>query len=78
MPLASVEVLTKDGTYRALARQEYNYWLDESGFGSGPYTLRITDTSGAVLVKDAIPTLTTTPLTSSQTSAVGAQIASCQ
>lgn len=44
-PLRSVEV--KSGsTWRKTARKDYNYWLYESGLGSGPYTIRVTDVYG--------------------------------
>jgi len=78
IPLASVEVAGPDGSFRPLERQEYNYWLLESGFGSGPYTLRITDTSGAVLEKSGLPSLSGTPLDANTVGPIGGQITSCQ
>jgi expansin (peptidoglycan-binding protein) len=52
-PLSSVDV--KSGTsWRALARQSYNYWLAESGAGKGPFTLRITDVYGHVATVSGI------------------------
>jgi expansin (peptidoglycan-binding protein) len=51
-PLAITKVEYKsasNATYKALARQDYNYWLDTSGFGNGPYSLRVTDTRGSVV-----------------------------
>lgn len=47
-PIKSVEALV-GGAYQALGRVEYNYFLEESGLGPGPYTLRVTDTRGHVL-----------------------------
>ncbi|WP_238448019.1 expansin EXLX1 family cellulose-binding protein [Micromonospora sp. 4G55] len=46
-PLRSVE-LRQDGSgaWRAAARQDYNYWLIESGAGPGPYAIRVTDVHG--------------------------------
>jgi len=44
-PLRSVEVRS-GSTWRATDRAEYNYWLYESGAGSGPFTIRITDVYG--------------------------------
>ncbi|SBT52726.1 expansin EXLX1 family cellulose-binding protein [Micromonospora auratinigra] len=44
-PLRSVEVRQGAG-WRAATRQDYNYWLIDSGAGPGPYTLRVTDTAG--------------------------------
>jgi expansin (peptidoglycan-binding protein) len=44
-PLRAVEV-RQDGRWRAAVRQDYNYWLIDSGAGPGPYTIRVTDTYG--------------------------------
>ncbi|WP_432981789.1 expansin EXLX1 family cellulose-binding protein [Dactylosporangium sp. CA-233914] len=44
-PLASAEVQS-GGSWRALARTDYNYWIAESGAGNGPFTVRVTDTAG--------------------------------
>jgi expansin (peptidoglycan-binding protein) len=53
--LAKVEYRTNNGTYQALQRQDYNYWLDASGMGPGPYTLRVTDIHGQVVEDSGIP-----------------------
>ena len=80
VPLASVEVAGPDGVFQALTQQEYNYWLLETGFGTGPYTLRVIDTSGAVLEKTGIPTLTSTELADADVTStpLGSQLLSCQ
>ncbi|MFF0654213.1 expansin EXLX1 family cellulose-binding protein [Micromonospora tulbaghiae] len=44
-PLRSVEV-RQNGSWRAAQRQDYNYWLIESGAGPGPYEIRVTDVYG--------------------------------
>ncbi|SCE68185.1 expansin EXLX1 family cellulose-binding protein [Micromonospora mirobrigensis] len=44
-PLRSVEV-RQGGSWRPTVRQDYNYWLLESGAGPGPYTIRVTDVRG--------------------------------
>ncbi|MBY8872438.1 hypothetical protein K7640_11360 [Micromonospora sp. PLK6-60] len=44
-PLRAVEVRQGD-TWRAASRQDYNYWLIDSGAGPGPFTIRVTDTNG--------------------------------
>ncbi|MEU4482427.1 expansin EXLX1 family cellulose-binding protein [Micromonospora sp. NPDC023966] len=44
-PLRAVEV-RQGGSWRAAARQDYNYWLIDSGAGPGPYTIRVTDVYG--------------------------------
>jgi expansin len=45
-PLASVQVETASGGWISLARASYNYWIAQSGAGSGPFTVRLTDTQG--------------------------------
>ena len=45
-PLASVQVETASGGWLSLARASYNYWIAQSGAGSGPFTVRLTDTEG--------------------------------
>lgn len=45
-PLASVQVETASGGWISLARASYNYWIAPSGAGSGPFTVRLTDTEG--------------------------------
>ncbi|MEU8311469.1 MULTISPECIES: expansin EXLX1 family cellulose-binding protein [unclassified Micromonospora] len=44
-PLRSVEV-RQNGSWRTAQRQDYNYWLIESGAGPGPYEIRVTDVYG--------------------------------
>jgi len=52
-PLASVQVETASGGWVDLARANYNYWIAQSGAGSGPFTVRLTDTQGhTVTVQD--------------------------
>ena len=52
-PLASVQVQTASGGWINLARASYNYWIAQSGAGSGPFTVRLTDTDGhTVTVRD--------------------------
>jgi expansin len=45
-PLASVQVQTASGGWVSLARASYNYWIAQSGAGTGPFTVRLTDTEG--------------------------------
>jgi expansin (peptidoglycan-binding protein) len=45
-PLRTVEAKAPGGTWRATVRQDYNYWLVESGLGPGPYAVRVTDSRG--------------------------------
>ena len=49
-PLASVQVQSESGGgWVDLARASYNYWIAQSGAGSGPFTVRLTDTAGHVV-----------------------------
>ena len=45
-PLASVQVETASGGWLSLVRASYNYWIAQSGAGTGPFTVRLTDTEG--------------------------------
>ncbi len=44
-PLASVQVRTSSG-WQSLSHANYNYWIAQGGAGSGPFTVRLTDTQG--------------------------------
>ena len=44
----------KSGAFVAVDRLEYNYFVEASGMGAGPYRLRITDAYGQSLVDDGI------------------------
>lgn len=44
--LRKVEAKGPGGSYRAAHREDYNYWLIDSGLGSGPYSIRVTDVRG--------------------------------
>jgi expansin (peptidoglycan-binding protein) len=44
--LASVQVESASGGWRDLARADYNDWIASSGAGTGPFTVRLTDTAG--------------------------------
>ena len=54
--IAGVEVREGE-SYRPLTRVDYNYFLDESGLGEGPYALRVTDVYGATLEDEGVPSL---------------------
>jgi expansin len=56
LPITMVEVV-KDGTgYQNVPRNEYNYFIDNNGFGSNPTTVRVTAIDGQV-VEDSLPTV---------------------
>lgn len=52
-PIASVEAQV-GGAYTQISRVTYNYFVQTSGLGPGPYALRVTDTRGHVLEDAAI------------------------
>ena len=45
-PLKSVQVRTAGGHWLSLSRANYNYWIAQSGAGSSPFTVRLTDARG--------------------------------
>ncbi len=54
VPIESVE-WSKDGqTFHAMQRTDYNYFLEDEGFGAGGVTLRVTAVTGSV-VTDELP-----------------------
>ena len=54
-PIASVEVGSSDGSFQALERQSYNYFVAEQGLGPGPFTIRTTDIYGGSVEEAGIP-----------------------
>jgi expansin (peptidoglycan-binding protein) len=53
-PIAKVEAMA-GSAYEDIPRVDYNYFVDASGLGPGPYTLRVTDTRGHVLDDTGVP-----------------------
>jgi expansin (peptidoglycan-binding protein) len=47
--IEKLEARRGDGSYQAIARADYNYFVAPSGLGAGPYALRVTDVRGQVL-----------------------------
>jgi expansin (peptidoglycan-binding protein) len=45
-PIAKFELKSGAGSYREIERLRYNYFVDEAGFGPGPFTFRVTDRYG--------------------------------
>lgn len=54
-PVETLEVQNKDGSFTALPKMNYNYFLAESGLGEGPFTFRITDIYGQSVIDENIP-----------------------
>lgn len=55
--VASLEARREDGSWAAIARTDYNYFVDAEGLGEGPYALRVTDVHGHVVVDEGVPGL---------------------
>ena len=54
-PVARLEVRGEGGEWVEVARTEYNYFVQtEPGMGSGPYTFRVTDVYGNILIDEGI------------------------
>lgn len=69
-PIAKVEAMA-GSAYQDIPRVDYNYFVDASGLGPGPYALRVTDTRGHVLEDSSVP------LGDSTTTQGAAQFPSC-
>lgn len=54
-PLAKLEYRTAGGAFKEVPREAYNYFVEDSGMGPGPYTFRVTDIYGNVLTDSNIP-----------------------
>lgn len=53
-PIAKLEYLDASGNFVELPRRHYNYFESDS-MGAGPFTFRITDIYGSVIVDENIP-----------------------
>lgn len=53
-PIAKMEYLDESGEYVELTRRHYNYF-ESDNMGAGPYTFRITDIYGSVIIDENIP-----------------------
>lgn len=53
-PIARFEYRTADGSFKTVPRVEYNYFVETSGMGPGPYTFRVTDIYGNTLTDSGI------------------------
>lgn len=54
-PIAALAYLASNGQFVNVPRYDYNYFVQTSGMGSGPFTFRITDVFGNVLIDSNIP-----------------------
>lgn len=72
-PIASVEYRKADGSWAAMGRENYNYFLQPGGIGAaGPYALRATDVRGEVIVGEGITSVEEGDV------AAGGQFAACR
>jgi expansin (peptidoglycan-binding protein) len=53
--IATFEYKDEMGNWKNVARVDYNFFLDESGMGPGPYAFRVTDIAGNVLEDAGVP-----------------------
>lgn len=54
-PIETLEYLNDEGEFVALPRRNFNYFEAQSGLGEGPFTFRITDIYGQVVIDKDIP-----------------------
>ena len=54
-PIAKLEYKNGNGNWVNVPRTTYNYFVQSSGMGPGPYTFRVTDVFGHTLVDSGIP-----------------------
>jgi expansin len=53
-PIAKFEYLTRQGSFKEIPREQYNFFVESSGMGQGPYTFRVTDIYGNVLTDSGV------------------------
>lgn len=56
-PIARFEYRNSSGAWVEAPRAQWNYFVESSGMGSGPYTFRITDYFGNIIINNGIPLL---------------------
>ena len=54
-PVEKLEYLDENGTFVSLPRRNFNYFEAQGGLGKGPFTFRITDIYGQVVIDKDIP-----------------------
>lgn len=54
-PIMRFEYMTGGGVFKEAPRADYNYFVESSGMGPGPYTYRVTDVFGHTVVDSGIP-----------------------
>lgn len=54
-PITKLEYMDSGGSWVNVPRTTYNYFVESSGMGTGPYTFRVTDIFGNTLTDSGIP-----------------------
>ncbi len=54
-PVSKFEYRNAQGVFVTVRRRTYNYFVEPTGMGPGPYTFRVTDVYGHVLTDNGIP-----------------------
>jgi expansin (peptidoglycan-binding protein) len=54
-PIIKLEYRTNNGSWVTVPRTTYNYFVESSGMGPGPYSFRVTDVFGYTLLDNGIP-----------------------
>lgn len=49
-PIAKFEYLVDTGEFKEVPRSDHNYFVEAGGMGAGPYTFRVTDMYGQVII----------------------------
>lgn len=63
-PVTKLEVSTDNGsTWQATQRKEYNFFEQQTGFGSAPLTVRVTSQDGIVVVVNNVEVASGTSIT---------------
>ncbi|NET04285.1 MAG: hypothetical protein F6K16_06050 [Symploca sp. SIO2B6] len=65
-PIASVEFQKDNGQWEAMERKPYNYFVEPTGVGSGPITLRVTDINGETITDSGINPIAGNEVSSSE------------
>jgi expansin (peptidoglycan-binding protein) len=54
-PVAIFEWLDGAGVYHGVERADFNFFIEPSGMGPGPYTFRVTDVFGQIVEDAGVP-----------------------
>jgi expansin (peptidoglycan-binding protein) len=77
LPVKLVEYMTPTKSWKTLTHTDYNYWLDDAGFGEGPYSFRITNAKGDVVEAKNVPGLSSSGVPSVVENSLNVQFPGC-